>query len=538
MGWNDNDTLIAPAPFGVNDEVIIPFRSQQKKIFGNPFSAMAKTWTSGMQKAGGELATPTTTPGQAIGAGARALNQIVGTAVATPIAGIAGLFPQGTQRLNDIAKNFSGEEYGKMMMGNLYRPLEQTGGNLSQFIRTHPNTAIALKDFFPTVGALSMGIGGGKIPAEKIYNAIIKGTEKIVAGTGGAIKNVGISNIISGSKIKDALALKAAPNVMAGAQKIGNDVAKYKLQSTTKGFKGIVPNAQNAIDARMMTGEQKILAEAAKNPTASLNIDEHAMNLMDDVKNGNVAGTWGDENRAQQVVDNIHKTLEQKGLAGIQPIIKIPEIKQALKEGMGLFKKGAYNVQADPLKQNMGENLYFRLMDGLNEQVPGLKEINSEIRDIINVKTMAQQAAKRIGNKDKIGLSDWASLIGVTLLEKEGKIIPGATIPVAGGLVVAGKKILSGGRGSSALISAGQAIESAATKPIRLGDLLKNKTGEITYKNAKSLAENSGLKYNGYQESGIVGKPGIHLFTTPEGNTFAANTIGELKKKTSGSAKP
>jgi hypothetical protein len=148
-----------------------------------------------------------------------------------------------------------------------------------------------------------------------------------------------------------------------------------------------------------------------------------------------------------------------RGLDGTQPISKLPQIKQTIeKYGGGLFEKGSYGIAKDPLKQKVGELAYLKLKDDLESYIPEIGDHNKIIHELIPVKQASEEAVKRIGNKNKIGLEDWALLLGgpgAVHTLGAANLSGLAGIP---GAVLMGKKALSSGRGSSMLMKTGKFI--------------------------------------------------------------------------------
>lgn len=277
---------------------------------------------------------------------------------------------------------------------------------------------------------------------------------------GQGIENTGKSALQKEMKIKDVTAKLAGPNVDAGVQKIVDDISKYNVQSTKGGVKGIAENAQKAIDGKMSLTDKAIKDFAAKNPTASVNVDDTFLKLMDDLQKGNEPTIFTTEEQASEFAGKIHDALGKRNLTGTQPISKLPEIKRTIDEGLDLFKKGKYGVETDPLPKKVGEISYLRLKKELESYVPEVKESNQAVHDLINVKTAALEASKRIGNKNNIGLADLATLLGGgPALHSMG--VPASVSSVAPiiAATIMAKKMASGGRLPSALISIGKGIK-------------------------------------------------------------------------------
>lgn len=318
--------------------------------------------------------------------------------------------------------------------------------------------------------------GGGAKVGGKTVDVGLGATSK-------ALKKGGKSLLKSEMKIKDVTAKLASKNVDKGAKRIINNIEKYGLESPTGGFTGISSKAQNKITSFLDKAENAILKKAKEAPGSSIDVDNTFLKYMDDIEMGRVDQVFGEEVKASGLADGIYKALELRGLTGIQPIENIPKIKQTIKNyGGGLFKKGAYNIQKDPLKQQVGEIAYLRLTEDLESIVPEIRKYNQAAKDIITVKTAADEAVKRIGNKNKIGLQDWMILFGgPTAINSLG--MSGAKIAAIPGAGLIAKKALGSGRGASGMMSLGRGAE-------KLRNLGGKKISLPSGKNIKSIVGN------------------------------------------------
>jgi hypothetical protein len=317
---------------------------------------------------------------------------------------------------------------------------------------------------------------GGKLGA--------KAVEKGLDVTGKALQKGGKSLLRSSMKPKDVTALLAGKNVEEGAQNIVDNIAKYGIESPTGGFKGISNNAAKKIQESMNLSDEAIKKALKDTPDAVVDIDNTFIKFIDDLENGRINSVFGDEVKSAELANNIHSALELRGLTGIQSIEKIPEIKKVISQyGGGLFKKGPYAIGTDPIKKQVGELAYLKLKEDLEDFVPDIKNINKQTHDLINVKKAADEAAKRIGSRDKIGKTDWILLFGgPTAAHSMG--LPSAAAGAIPGSALIAKKALSGGRGASTLISTGRGLEKLGKigkKKVNIPktNILNNKKGAI-----------------------------------------------------------
>jgi hypothetical protein len=307
------------------------------------------------------------------------------------------------------------------------------------------------------------GIGLDALDVIPAYAATER-TAKTGLKTGGkTFTKIGKRSLKKEMKPKDVTALLAGKNVDAGARKLVDDVVKYKIESPGKGFRGISDNAVKKISENVDLGDAAILKKAKDAPGSSVDIDNTFISFIDDLENGRVDAVFGDEARAAELANEIYSSLDLSGrkLTGLQPIEKIPEIKRVIsKYAGGIFQKGKYKIETDPLKRRVGELAYLRLKDDLEGIVPEIKQYNQAVHDLLNIETAANEAAKRIGNKYDVNWSDWAILFGgPTAAHSLG--MPAAAAGAVPGSLLLGRKALGGGRGPSGMIKVGRGLESA-----------------------------------------------------------------------------
>ncbi len=288
--------------------------------------------------------------------------------------------------------------------------------------------------------------------------AAVKTTGKI----GGAIENTGKSIIARDAKIRDSIAKLAGKNPLKGVQKITDDISKYKVESTTGGFKGIASKAQKRIDFEMSNAEDAISNFAKKNPTATVDVDNTILQLADDIATGKEKSIFLNEDKAAELALSIQESLAKRGLAGVQPVSSLPEIKRAIDNGMNLFKKGSKNIEIDPLPSKVGELSYLRLNDELGSRIPEVIKANKAVHDLITVKEAMEQAQKLAGNRNVLGINDLALIFGGPQVAKALGAPGGAMLAGAPGAVLAAKKIAGDARGASGLIKAGRTIREAS----------------------------------------------------------------------------
>lgn len=306
----------------------------------------------------------------------------------------------------------------------------------------------------------SMGnIAGAATLANPLKGEIPKLARGAARETGEKLESAGKSLLASGMKIKDKTAAIAGGTPQAGVEKIVNDISKYNVESKTGGFNGIAEKAQSRIDLERQKSQNAMLNYSKNNPGDIVDVDNTFLKFMDDLENGKEPTIFTNETQASDFAARIHDALSKRGLTGNVPVERLPEVKRTIDEGLDLFKKGSKNIGVDPLPAKVGELAYLRLTKELEDKIPEIRESNQAIHDLINVKTAANEAVKRVGNKNKISLSDMALMLGgAPALAAVGvpATMTGVAPLVAGGLVA--KKALSSGRGASMALGAGKTL--------------------------------------------------------------------------------
>lgn len=394
------------------------------------------------------------------------IDEIVNASPAPEVPGVGSKILYGLKKAGDAMDKVAGAparagiRYGMSKLADATEGTDLTKG------RTYDELS---KPFSGEEMEGTFGKTGGKIVAEAgnvaadVSNVIpFDAVGKLATTVGMKGVKAGTSLLKSGAKIKDVTAIKSGRNVMEGAQKIVDDIAKYGVQSTKGGFEGIAKNARKKIDAALSAADDAVQKAAQAAPDTKVDVDEVFTNFMDELQQGKVASVFGWEYAGAEMAGNIQKALELRGLAGAQPISKLPEIKKAINNGMQLFKKGAQHVADETKLNQIGDLSYLKMKEALESVVPEVAKYNKEAHELINVENAAQEAVKRIGNRDKIGLTDWMLLLGGPTAGGVAGHMGAGTVAGATGAGLILKKALSGGRGASALVSLGKAAKKVA----------------------------------------------------------------------------
>lgn len=326
----------------------------------------------------------------------------------------------------------------------------------------------------PTLGSFTVPYSPGKEEAKAVTDLSLSSINPldiiapIKKGISAGLKVAGESVLKSQMKPKDVTSLLAGKNVEEGVNKLVKNISKYNVESPVGGFSGISKKASRKITENIDMADNAIKNALKNTPDASVNIDDTFLQFMDDLKSGRINDVFGDEEQAEKIASNIYNGLELRGLTGEQSIDKIPEIKKVItKYGGGLFKKGKYNIAADPLKNQVGELSYLRLTKELEGKVPEIKKFNDAAHDLIIIRKASDEAAKRIGNRDKIGLTDWMLLFGGPTAASQLGLSQAAAGAIQGSIFI-GKKALGSGRGPSASLQLSKALETIPF-PVKTG---------------------------------------------------------------------
>lgn len=395
--------------------------------------------------------------GTGVATGAMTLNDLLGGLPGKGIKGVAGL----------ASKIPGAKDAGGTLLDMLTKATEWYE-NLPPEDKANLGAAVDLTEAFGLVPAKA-----GAKQAAKAAVGLPKATDKVLSLPGEALESVGKSAMRGGLKIKDVTARKAAKNIEQGAKKIVDDIAKYKVQSTTGGFKGISKNAAKEIEKAKSIADN-IITKSKIDPNKTVDIDGVFLQFMDDLEKGAVDAVGIDEiDNAIKHADNIYEALNKyAGISGSVPIDVANEAKKAI--GRGAFKKGAPNIADDPVKNKVKELLNLRIRDAIETHVPEIRQQNQKIHDLINVRLAADEAAKRMQNWNMLTMTD---LIlggaggGAAAISKSPETALGTAA------LMLTNRILRGGKGASAAISAGQALKSPIGKAGAAGKAAMNLVG-------------------------------------------------------------
>jgi hypothetical protein len=289
--------------------------------------------------------------------------------------------------------------------------------------------------------------------------------ESAVAKAGELVGDVGKASLKSGLKIPKTIAKQASKNVAKGEENITNTLIDNDAIGS---FDKIPEKAQAKIDAEKARVDQIISDIIQVNPGLKVNIQNIADGLKSDIGSGNQELIdLGNEDAATAHIDNIMNSPRIAKYLSDGPEVSLDVANQIKKEfGKGKFKKGAPGIADDPTRSQVQELLDLKLRDEIQKSVPKIEGAkiegaNRRIHDLVIAKKAAEDAAYRVQKKNFIGLGDYAMGGGLGILLEH--LLHSPTEAGIGALTLyAARKAAQNGRGSSALIRAGRAIENSS----------------------------------------------------------------------------
>lgn len=378
----------------------------------------------------------------------------------------------------------------------------QTPLALAGDIGTIPQRAVS--------GLLGQGSGAGEYALKKPVEAInkkIKGEgflPELARGSVEAVGNTLSDPILMGQATKP---LKLAEKASQGLQNVGKGFlgAEMKIKNTLaqRGYgSNIAEKKQNLLNAIAENDlESKIgnFAKMAKKASskASENFDKadeivqqiandknsQLINVVDEVKKIGTnsikeVSNAGEEDAANNVLEKILKSLESKGLDSDNRIDALVYAKKLLNKRGDLFKKGPAPTGEEAINTELRKRIYLGLVDKIGEISPEIKQLNTQGKTLLDISDIANDAASRTTNLNKVSLTDWIAGAGAGAASAVAKdpTLLALTLGALGG-----KKLLSQGRGASALIQAGKGIEN-----------FKSALGNIANKEINTKAPNLG----------------------------------------------
>jgi hypothetical protein len=368
-----------------------------------------------------------------------------------PVAGaVSGYVGEGLNAAGNIAKKVAN---APALIPGEEKLAGKVGQKISDELDKNPRLKNALTSIF-NIGNLAItAVAGWKAPFAVEVGENVSGAA--LQGIGAASKKVASDLMQSGMKIKDKTAIKAGRNSLDGTENIINNIEKYKVEAP---FRQIPDKAQAVMDAAKSAGDQVIEKSMAEFPDKKVKLEDVVTKFYDDATEGKIRGiAVEDQDKAANLAIDLYDTYAKKlKIPAEASIAQANEMKKRL--GEKVFKQGSFQIVSDPLKDQVKEILDLRIRDAIREQVPELDKYNRTIHDLIPVKQAAQEAVKRLGNRDKITLADWAFLVGGgEALKSLGVLVPAA--PAVGASLLV-RKAMSGGVGSSALMKSGRAVEN------------------------------------------------------------------------------
>jgi hypothetical protein len=325
-------------------------------------------------------------------------------------------------------------------------------------------------------------IGMGTAPgAAKVARKV---TGEAIEGAGNIVEKAGKGVMKGQLKIEKPLARALGPNIDEAKNRIVNAISKHKLQSTTGNFEKLASKADDLYGQLAGKADEAIETFVKKNPGQKIDSPD----LFGQIENEIISGgaiPLGKEDQALKELNKIFDAAIKYGYTGEAGKVDLQELvtlKRALNPDGKLFKKGPQNIELDPINSQLRENLYLKIVETIENQVPEAARLNREARDVRFVRDAAEAASARIKNRNKV--FDATSLVlgtgGTAGAMASGNLGP----LVATGAAILANKVAGQGRGASALISTGKGI-GALGKAIQPAP-----AGRTAVRSAQGFADN------------------------------------------------
>jgi hypothetical protein len=401
-----------------------------------------------------------------VGAPERAVRMVggaVGTLADIPMTAISKV-AGGLNNLTGGAGTKAAGAVGSMIPSGV----KNAAGSLANWYNTR---SPATKANLATAGDLTnlIGVGGVK-PVASVAGNVAGSTLK---ASGQGLENLGKNTLSSGLKIKDTVARTAGKNTADGVKNIVDNIAKYDVQGS---FTQIAKKSEAKISEAKKAADEIISNAVVNNPEKRVDIDKTILQFIEDAENGKIDALFGNEEKAAEIAMKLSNALDKRGIIGEVDLAQANKAKQLV--GSKAFKKGAYGIAEDPVNMQVKELLDLRIRDAIRKEIPEIDVHNKAMHDLITVRNAANDAVKRVGNKDNIGLTDWMALLGAAPVAASMGLPPQMLpmMPIVGGTLMA-KKALSSGRGGSSLLNLGKKLSES-------GESLKSMSTSNTGKKA------------------------------------------------------
>jgi hypothetical protein len=338
-----------------------------------------------------------------------------------------------------------------------------------------------------TAGAFKLGTKGAAklIPkaaplVQKAVGAGIGGA--ITGGIRGTVEEGGfdpVEGVKTGVKEGVTSALltagfeKLAPVLKKKAANFMESVLKPKLKFKTQGFEAedifklkvdgtvnqTIKKASEKSNSLTKDVDNIVNKFVKANPEKKIFSNQLFVDTIDEISSGKGKGILANELKtASKEVKNIFEGLQQTGKLGELNAAGLRDLKKEL--GKIAFKKTPQLTDDDVVKRKAAKLIWQKIAGAFEDFVPEAAEKSKDIRKLILIQDVAEDAAKRIGKKNTISLRDMMIIAG------SGGTIPlaGPVGPIAALAGVGTKKALETGRGGQLIRATGEAVQKPAVQ--------------------------------------------------------------------------
>lgn len=329
---------------------------------------------------------------------------------------------------------------------------EDIGKTYQQFKKDNPELAKNLEEGLNIPAAMTLG----KLSFDDLLGtAVVKGAGEATESVGKTFLQKGL--IPKESKIKKVYGI----NKDEKTKNLLNDIVDFNLQNTGS-YKNMANNARAIVDQKNQQVKDLTKQLITRPNPSTVNPAQIAQKLGNDaIRN---TANIGERETAQNYVNNIVKEFAADGYDKEMTIDGLVEAKQNLNKRGDLFTGGPAPTENEALNKSLRKKIYLGMVDQIGEISPETRQLNREIKKLLDISEIADDAAFRTSKNKFIGLRETilgGAGAGGMMAAHGGALSPDALLYGLG--IFGATKALSGGRGAGLLISAGKTMQKAAS---------------------------------------------------------------------------
>jgi hypothetical protein len=284
-----------------------------------------------------------------------------------------------------------------------------------------------------------------------------RGVERVAAGAvkgvGRGVESAGERMIAAELKPKQALIKQGYGGNLSEKQKyLMHNISKYKIASPVGNVEKMSDKAITMAESRFAQVED-ILKTIA--PDKVINPVKTMREAAEEI-----SAPAGWSNNKTVIVNKIIKDMEKRGWDTEMPLDEYIKAKRMLDPDGRLFKEGPGLSDADSFERSIRKSMYLKMVDKISEASPEIKKLNTEAKELLDIKAITDDAAFRRGKNNPLGVSDIIIGTGGVAAGMLGTGIykPGS---IAGAAALIGvKKALGQGRGARMVMGTGRTLQS------------------------------------------------------------------------------